>query len=352
MDEQNRLARSDKNELLDIFSSEEDKMGTDLLAMSNFFDIFIGKIDKKMDSDTAWKIVEDASDYLGEIATAIKCGFDVSNMKTLVADMSRLGKEIIEGMNNGTYHIGIAKDGSYRSAILDKSGKIVKLINLKMAINPDEVLSDISAMSMQISLKRISMQLEYIEQKVDAIVDFLRREKLRVPFIQARDRIISAVIEKDEEQKSYLVEADKYLMEGLTSLYADINDEIKNLVSLNKKVVPSLKAIDGILAHINEDMQLIPRYVALRVYLLNFRRDTIRAEQVLNEYCYHLQNWTEKKIEDKYTALEIVHMYYLYNNDNIDFWLEQPKQMLSVLNSYKTVLEQKNKNIFYIEMET
>ena len=40
MDEEKEtsLVESGKNELLDIFTKEEDKQGTDLLAMSDFFD--------------------------------------------------------------------------------------------------------------------------------------------------------------------------------------------------------------------------------------------------------------------------------------------------------------------------
>ena len=91
------------------------------LACPDFFDIFIGKIEKKVKSNTIWEVIEDASSFLGVIGVAIKCGFDASNMGTLVADMSRLSKEILEGLKNGTYHIGLAKDGGYRPAILDKS---------------------------------------------------------------------------------------------------------------------------------------------------------------------------------------------------------------------------------------
>lgn len=338
-------------ELLNIFVTDEDKKGADLLAMSNFFDIFIGKVEKKVKNNTAWEVVEDASSFLGMIATAIKSVVDISNMGTLVADMSRLSKEIIEGLKNGTYHIGLAKDGGYRPAILDKSGKIVKLINLKMAINPAEVLSDISSISMQASLQRISEQLEDIGRKVDDLVDFMRRERLSNPFINARDRILLAATADRQQQVSYLKEADKYLLEGLTSLYADLNAEVESLEKLNNKAFPSLTAVDEILAHINDDMLMIPRYVALRAYLFNYQEDSINANRVLDEYRYHLENISERKLKEKYTALELIHMYYKYEEDNINFWLEQPRQMLNALSSYERVLEQKDKNIFYVEVE-
>ena len=35
----------------------------------------------------------------------------------------------------------------------------------------------------------------------------------------------------------------------------------------------------------------------------------------------------------------------------MDFWLERPKQMLEAVSSYKTMLDQKNNDIFLIDVE-
>ena len=48
--EETQVVTYSKNELLDIFAIEEDKKGTDLLKMSNYFDIFVSKIDTRIDS--------------------------------------------------------------------------------------------------------------------------------------------------------------------------------------------------------------------------------------------------------------------------------------------------------------
>ena len=48
--EETQVVTYGKNELLDIFATEEDKKGTDLLKMSNYFDIFVSKIDTRIDS--------------------------------------------------------------------------------------------------------------------------------------------------------------------------------------------------------------------------------------------------------------------------------------------------------------
>ena len=106
------------------------------------------------------------------------------------------------------------------------------------------------------------------------------------------------------------------------------------------------------LMYINEDMQMIPRYVGMRVYLFHYRGRNEDAKRILGEYRYQLQNLAEKRVENgKYTALELIHKNYPYNKENVDFWLERPKQMLHKIDSYEIMLEQKNKDVFYIDAE-
>ncbi len=355
MDEEKEtsLVESGKNELLDIFTKEEDKQGTDLLAMSDFFDVFIGKIEVEMGSHTSWEIYHNIEGFVGEIAAAIKSGFDISKMGMLVADYSHFSQDIIDGLKEGFYHIGQSKEvaGNLRPAILDDKEQLVKFFTLKKAINPSHVLSDISTLSMQASLQRISGQIADVGRDVRGMIDFARREALSNKFIYARDKIMLASTATGEERESFLKEADTYLMEGLIDLYADINAQVKYLAD-QKGPFASLKAIDSALSFINEDMQMIPRYVGLRMYLFNFRGKVEDANRIIGEYRYQLQTLVDRKIGDgKYTALELIHKNYPYDVDSVDFWLEKPKQMLGVINSYQTMLEQKDKDIYYIDVE-
>lgn len=353
MADNNEMVESESNSLLDIFSSEDDRKGTDLLQMSNYFDVFMGKIVDEVDINGDWEVIDYYQNFLGQITAAIKGGFDISQMGTLVADTSHFSKEIVDGMKEGIYHIGESKEvaGHLRPAILDDKEKLVKFVTLKRALNPMEVLSDISTLSMQASLKKITAQIEDVGRDVKGISEFVRRESLSNKFIYARDKIMLAATTNAEKREQYLSEADTYLMEGLTDLYADVNAEIKKLVEL-KGPFRSLKAADEVLMHINEDMQMIPRYVGLRVYLFNIRGNAADVNRVLGEYRYQLGNLSERKIgEGKYTALEMVHRYYPYTEKDVDFWIEQPQQMLEVLNSYEKMIGQTDKDVFYIEAD-
>lgn len=353
MSEHNELIPSEKNELLNIFTEEEDKKGTDLLAMSDFFEVFIGKIETEMGTDTAWEVFHNIEGFIGEIAAAIKGGFDISKIGMLVADYSHFSQEIVDGLKEGIYHVGQSKEvaGNLRPAILDENEHLVKFFTLKKAVDPTRVLSDISTLSMQASLQRISSQIEDIGRDVKGIIDFSRREALSNKFIYTRDKIMLASTASEEERELYLKEADTYLMEGLTDLYSDINAQVKALADI-KGPFASVKAIDSVLSYINEDMQMIPRYVGLRVYLFNYRGKADDANRILGEYQYQLQTLTERKLGDgKYTALELIHKNYPYDEENVDFWLEKPKQMLEVIDSYQTMLEQKDKDVYYIDVE-
>lgn len=353
MADNNEIVEAGKNELLNIFTEEEDRKGTDLLAMSDFFEVFIGKIEVEMGTDTAWEVFHNIEGFIGEIAAAIKGSFDISKMGMLVADYSHFSQDIIDGLKEGIYHVGQSKEvaGNLRPAILDENEHLVKFFTLKKAVNPSSVLTDISTLSMQASLQRISAQIEDIGRDVKGMIDFTRREALSNKFIYARDKIMLAATASDDEQDMYLKEADTYLMEGLTDLYSDINAQVKALADI-KGPFASVKAIDSVLSYINEDMQMIPRYVGLRVYLFNYRGKADDANRILGEYRYQLQTLAERKLGDgKYTALELIHKNYPYDEENVDFWLEKPKQMLGVIDSYQTMLEQKNKDVFYIDVE-
>ena len=353
MPENNEIVELGKAELLNIFTEEEDKKGTDLLAMSDFFEVLIGKIGVEIGSGTAWEMFHNIEGFIGEIATAIKSGFDISQMGMLVADYSHFSQDIIDGLKEGVYHIGQSREvvGNLRPAILDENEHIVKLFTLKKAVNPSSVFSDISTLSMQVSLRQISSQIEDIGRDVKGMIDFTRREALSNKFIYARDKIMLATTASEVEREFYLKEADTYLMEGLTDLYSDVNAQIKTLADI-KGPFARTKTIDSILSYINEDMQMIPRYVGLRVYLFNYRDKIDDANRILGEYRYQLQTLSERKLGGgKYTAFELIHKNYHYKEENVDFWLEKPKQMLGIIDLYETMLAQKGNDVFYIDVD-
>lgn len=338
-----------KNELLSIFSSEEDERGIDLLKMSDFMDVFTKKI--KLDSEHTWKQVENIEKFAVEWSSVFKTGFDLSNMGMLVADHSHFSKDIVDGLKSGLYHVGESKEvsGNMRPVIVDGQGHIVKHFTLKKAIDPSEVLSDVTALSIQSSLQEISSQISEIKNSLDYEIAFERQNEFDVKFLNAREMIKKAANASDASEEYRLLEkSDEYLIEGLNTLYLDIKTNIENLAEKKLK----LNEIDRLLVYIDKDMQMIPKFVGIRVHLLNYQKKYEDVKRVLIEYKHQLFKLTESnRICGKYSYFELVHKYYPYDKNNVDFWMESPKQMIDAIVKYEYVLNGDCKNVYFIEDE-
>ena len=362
MSENNAITPLEDKPLLNIFATEEDKNSTDLLEMSNFFELFIDDIGDNLHNFYQWDTVIDFGALLGRLAAAIKAGFDINDMGVMVADYSHFSKEIIDGLKKGIYHIGESKEvaGNMRPAILDKDEHIVKWFTMKKAVNPKEMLSDVGSLSMQNSLRQISSELKGISQDLKYEIEFNRRQALSLPFINARTKFLNA-INNPKNKVKYLEEADTYLLEGLNALYADIEAEAKRLGDSDLKpnqskikefFIGSLKYADDILGRINEDMLMIPKYVAVEVYLLKHLERYEDAKAVLGQYKYHLGKMANTPLlGSEYTAAEVIHELYPYHKDNRDFWLEMPQETISALDSLQLLIEPKENEVFLIEAE-
>ena len=362
MSDKNAIIPLEDKSLLNIFATEEDKNGTDLLEMSNFFDIFIDDIGENLHNYHQWENVIDFGALFGRLAAVMKAGFDINDMGVMVADYSHFSKAIIDGLKKGIYHIGESKEvaGNMRPAILDKDEHIVKWFTMKKAVNPKEMLFDVGSLSMQNSLRQISSELKGISQDLKYEIEFNRRQALSLPFINARTKFLNA-INNPQNKVKYLEEADTYLLEGLNALYADIEAEAKRLGDSDLKpnqskikefFIGSLKYADDILGRINEDMLMIPKYVAVEVYLLKHLERYEDAKAVLGQYKYHLDKMANTPLlGSEYTAAEVIHELYPYHKDNRDFWLEMPQETISALDSLQLLIEPKENEVFLIEAE-
>lgn len=352
MADNHKVSKNNANELLDIFPTENDQNGMDLLSMSNFLEVYIGKIEKDLESNYSWRRRKTVKNLINGVTSAITCGYDISNSSVLIADYSHFSKDIVDGLKSGIYHIGQSKEisGNLRPAILDDKEQLVKFFTLKKAIDPSKIMTDVTTLATQSMLRDIGNQIEELAIDVKELIDFNRRINLSDKFIYARDKIMSASsIDSSEEIEEYLKEADTYLMEGLISLKSDLNSQVANLC--NKKL-KSTKNVDSILTYINEDMLLIPRYVGLRIYILNYLGKRKDANRILKEYQYMLESLNEKQFKgNKYSAIEIIHSYYSYSDKNMDFWLKKPIEMIETIKLNKKLLNQEALEVYYIDIE-
>ena len=286
MSQNNEMSELTKSGLLDIFVSEEDKTGNDILAMSDFFDV-IDRIKRDVEVNTLWEKIDNVGNVVGLVSNALKIGFDVSNANMLVADFSHFGEDIINGLKNGTYSIQESKKcvGNFCSNIVNAKGRIVRSITLRKAIDSTQIFSNVPMLCIQLSLQHISSQIADVSRKIDMMIEDARSESLIDKFMNARDKIKLASNASSEEQEEYLKEADTYLMEGLNSLYSNIYNRVKDLDKINKKrVCGSINDVDSILSYITEDMKIIPKYLGLRTYLFHYRGKFEDIKSIFEHY--------------------------------------------------------------------
>ncbi len=337
--------------LLDIYQTQEDKLGTDLLAMSDFFEILIGKANGNLERKSEWESISDAKMLFGNIASAIKGGIDISKIGVLVADQSHFSKDVVDGLKSGIYHIAESKEvsGNLRPAIVDESNRLVKFFTLKRAFDPTAVLSDLTTISIQMILRQITSELQSISNQIEYSKGLARRTELSNKFINAREYVKKAFNNPNHREK-FLFQADGYLTEGLTALYSDLDAELDRLSGQASLLKGRIKDVNTILSHINEDMLMIPKYVAVQVYLLNYSGHYDDAANVINTYKYQIEGKAKSKVyNDRFSAVELIHEMYPYSDENRDFWLNMPSKATKALEPLKDMIEQKGSDIILIE---
>ena len=340
----------DKDSLLSIFKSDTDKMGNDILKMSDFFDVFVNDSNTRIQTKTQWEYVKSTIELAPFITSAIKTGIDISKMGTFVADTSCLSKDTINGLRSGLYHIGSSSkvSGNFQPAIVNDKGRYVEQFTLKKAIDPSMIISDISAMTFQLSLLEMSHKIDQVKHLIEEVIEDDRRDRLIKPFLCARDKVFSASNAINQERSNHLVDADNHLMEGLNSLYIDLDKQINKLAGYNWFF--SRKAtVDKTIGYIVEDILIINKYIGLKAFLLYYREKIQDVKREFEKYCFKLEEMRSRRISEcNCTAFELVHSYYPYSRSNIDYWITRPVEIIELIRkcTNNSLVE---KNIYYIE---
>ena len=81
-------------------------------------------------------------------------------------------------------------------------------------------------------------------------------------------------------------------------------------------------------------------------YMERKKYDLINS--MLGRYDDFVREFSENKINKKYTAAEIVHNYYEYNGKNRDFWLEYPKRTIESVTAIREFIENKKNNVIFV----
>ena len=329
--------KKDKEKI--IFKSDEDRTGSDIEKMSDFFSNYIEEMSISMKENS--KLEEVAKipfSDLSILSDVIKnVEIMVTGNITLVPDFESLPYGIKSKLKKGIYKIGESKqvDGNLRAVILDENNERVKDITLKKVKTNNDNIDTLNNISTQLQLKQIYTQLNELRELQTYQIEIERNRELIVPFLDARDFVLKAETKTDlNERNNLLNEADKKITSALNAVYTDLQTTAnlfgqkldKPLNNLNGNVKQSMK-------YLIQDLQLATKYNGIRLQLLDYIGENEYKEQVMKNFKSVLNRFITNSVSKKgFSAMELLQNYYPYNKSNMNFWEEFAESIQEIAN--------------------
>lgn len=328
---------------LKILVTEEDINGEDILVMSDFFSNYIHDLRIKIREKSNTDIVLDvpAADFgmLNEVLHTIDV---VTNGDTeLIPDFDHLPKDIKEKYDAGIYKIGESRqvDGNLRAVIVDENGNRVKDITLKEVRGDSGLIETSRSLLNQLQLRQIYMKLDSIQELQSFQIDRDRDRDIKVPFLNARSYILKAQRNNCsvEEKKKNLDKAADLLLTAINNVYTEMTTSAAHLSHLTR--FPIFRMFWGIKKYINflsEDLQIITKFVGLRMQILDYLGDNDGAHIELDRYQSAISDFFCKNLPGRnYSAADLIHLNYPYNKENKNCWYLLKKDVMPRLELLK-----------------
>lgn len=336
-----------------ILKTDEDKNGTDIIKMSNFLENYIIDSLSSLINVNSFKIIDSISFNPALISAPSFLTSVVYDSKTcLIPDFNTLSPNIRENLQKGTYKIANSKqvNGNLRPTIVNENNVRVKDITLKTAKNPQVVFDSLINLAKYMQMQHIYNALEDIKEKQDFIIDRIYDQTIVIPFLDARNYILTAQEGKisSSERINYLLKAIDKLITATNGLYTNVMTSTKYLIKLNNSIFfRKVKDIQIYVANITSDIQRLSQMNGLIAQVYKYLDDLKSSNLVINQYQNELYNTLLKKIPNKnYCISEMIHLNYPYEKENLNSWLK-----ITDILKHSQDEPLNNQNIFVISIE-
>jgi hypothetical protein len=341
---------------LNILVTDNDKTGTDIAEMSNFFDVYVQQLTSKLSTNTAIDIVENIPianlRIISDVVNQAKVAMD--GKYGYIPDFNSLPLDVRSKLRSGIYKIGKSKqvDGNMRPVILDWNGVRVKDITLKRVRMSQGTTGTAQSMANQIQMKQIYEKLDEIQELQDYQIDRDRDRDIITPFLTARDHILRAQIgEISDDKIEDCKKATDEITKAINAIYTDISTSSSHLVKLtNRWIFQNRKQIIKYIGYISQDFQLVTKYVGMQMHVFDYLGDKKKSDLELERYQHRMQEYITKGINSKEQPLvSLMHMHYPYNDSNENYWYEFSKNMKPMLQNGLGTIEEKE--IYLVSVE-
>jgi hypothetical protein len=337
------------NQEIRIFVTEEDIRGNDPTKMSNFFELRIRQLTRELATTNSNNILENIPladlSMINEVihyANELKIGEFryVPNFDSLPQDVKKKLKEKI-------YKIGESKqvDGDMRAVILDENNTRVKDITLKLEKINSDSMERIRNISIQAQLKQIYEKLDAIQELQNYQIDRDRDRDIVNPFITAKKYILRAQEGGTQDYKrENLKKATDEITKAISAISTDLGTTSNHLFELIKKpIFQKTKMIEKFIGYMILDLKLFTIYIGVQLQVFDYLNDKVSAKLTLDDYQYLMQDFFDMNInQQKKSAVKVIHEYYNYNKNNVNFWYELGMEVNSVMHANLKSLEGKD----------
>lgn len=336
-----------ENKELCILITEDDKTGSSIAKMSNFFDSYIKNLSEEIKSNTESDVVQNIQLVdISIINEVLQCADVVMNGKyAYIADFDSLPTDVKEKLRKGIYSIGESRqvERNLRAVILDEKGIRIKDVTLKKVTNKMETMDIARNMVVQMQLRQINTKLSIIQEMQSYQIDMMRNQSIMTPFFNARDFIFRAqVCDSIEGKKKNLNTAIEELTRAINFLYMDIETNKKRLICLTK--VPVFQITPLIHMYVNnlaQDIQMITKFVGIQMQVLDYLENKESVLVELNKYCNLMNQLSNQAInKNGKSTLRFIHDHFpSYNKSNQGCWIELERNVKKFLEMEQKELE-------------
>lgn len=336
-EDSSQLVEVEMNELC-ILVTQEDKYGTDISRMSNFFDVYIEQLSYELStnivSNELQKItiadMEILNDVISHAEVVMKGEY------SYIPDFDNLPKDIKSKFQKGVYRIGESKqvDGNMRAVILNENGVRVKDITLKRVKNNPGTVETTRSIANQAQMKQIYAKLDYIQELQSYQIDRDRDRDILIPFLNARDCILRAQLAENlNDRKMNLLKATDELTKATNAVYTDIRTSAKHLSRLTRfPIFQKTKQIRNYIEYIAQDLQLATKYVGVQMNVFNYLEDRNNSNLALEGYQHMMHDFLSNDINLRNQSVAaLVHQHFPYTESNRNFWVQLAEEMEPVL---------------------
>lgn len=224
---------------LEILVTDEDKHGTDIACMSDFFGIYIEQLSAELSNQVMRGVVEKIPAADVQILGELVHGVDVllSGKYGYIPDFDSLPNDVKDKLKKGIYTLGESRqvEDNVRAVVLDENGTRIKDVTLKRVLNTPDTLEMSRSITSQVQMRQIAAKLDEIAETQSYLIEMERNNNIIKPFLNARDLILRAQNAKTiDERKHYMIEASKELNDVINASRLDLKTSSEHLAKLTR----------------------------------------------------------------------------------------------------------------------